>query len=49
MMSLLLAWPESERTTRESSNADWFVARLLYESQTDAAGPVGRASGRRRF
>ena len=33
-MSLLLAWPESERTTRRSSNVDWFVAHPL-SSQSD--------------
>lgn len=35
MMSLLLAWPESERTTRRSSNADWFVVHVLVLDPTD--------------
>ena len=41
MMNLLLAWPESERTTRKSSNVDWFVAHVLIPDLTDPVGPVG--------
>lgn len=45
MMNLPLVWPESEKTTRGSSNADWFVAHVLTQDLTDPGGPVGCESG----
>ena len=40
-MSLLLVWLESERTTRGSSNVDWYVAYVLILVPTDVVRPVG--------